>query len=279
VSALPIVLGFGVSDATGAAGIQADQLAIASMGCHPASVITGLTTLGTNSDNEWLAVDAEWVEAQARAVLQNLPVAAIKVGALASAEQVRPIAEVLAECDAVPVVLDPLIARADEEWAIDELLNAVRELLMPQATVVTLNLVRARRLIARSDDDERAESFSAANCARILTGWGAEFVLISDAEPGAEPIVNALYDESGLVRSDSLPRLACVAARFHGAGDTLSAALAGMLAHGADMPQAVQEANQYTAAALLHAYDAGLGIAVPNRLFWTGDGKEGKNAG
>ncbi len=279
MSVLPIVLGFGVSDATGAAGIQADQLAIASMGCHPASVITGLTTLGAKSDNEWLAVDAEWVEAQARAVLQNLPVAAIKVGALASAEQVQPIAEILAECDPVPVVLDPLIARAEEEWAIDELLYAVRELLMPQATVVTLNLVQARRLIARCNDDDRAESFNAADCAGILSGWGAEFVLISDAEPGAEPIVNALYDESGLVRSDSLPRFASATARFHGAGDTLSAALAGMLAHGTDMPEAVQEASQYTAAALMHAYDAGLGITVPNRLFWADKDRDGRDAG
>lgn len=271
MSSLPIVLSFGVSDCIGAAGMQADQLAVASMGCHSASVITAIAA-GEARDGSWLVIDEEQIEAQAQAVLQNMPVTAIKVGTLGSIEQAQPIAAVLADVDSVPVVLDPDFDSAPDEEAAGELAGALRELLVPQATVVTLNLAQARRFVGLTDDDEeRSQRLAAADCARELVGWGAEFVLLTDAEPGSALVVNALYDVGGLVRSDRLPRVDVHSTQVRGAGDTLSAALAGLLAQGLDVPEAAQEASQYTAAALVHAFHVGIGMAVPDRLFWAGE--------
>lgn len=276
MSSLPVVLTFGLSDATGAGGVQADQLACASMGCHPATVVTAIATTGREDGDDWLAIDAELVDVQARSVLQNMPVAAFKVGALADAEQVQPIAEALADFSDVPVVFDPVLDHSSgEEWQDDELVEAMRELLLPQTTVVTLSLARARAFAALGEPGERAETYSAAECGRYLVDCGAEYALVCDAEPGASSLVNMLFDESGLVRRDALPRLAHPAGgQFRGAGDTLSAGLAGLLAQGIDVPEAVQEASQYTTAALMHAFPAGLGVAVPDRLFWAGDDDE-----
>lgn len=273
MSSLPVVLTFGLSDATGAAGVQADQLACASMGCHPATVVTAIATTGREDGDDWLPIDAELVAVQARSVLQNMPVAAFKVGALANAEQVQPVAEALADFADVPVVLDPVLDHSSgEDWQDEELIEAMRELLLPQTTVVTLSLAQARTFAALGEPGELAETYTAADCARHLTDCGAEYALISDAEPAATALVNLLFDESGLVRRDALPRLAHPAGgRFRGAGDTLSAGLAGLLGQGIDVPEAVQEASQYTTAALMHAFSAGLGVAVPDRLFWAGD--------
>jgi hydroxymethylpyrimidine/phosphomethylpyrimidine kinase len=272
VSSLPVILSFGVSDGTGASGIQADQLAIASMGCHPASVVTAIATLGIDSD--WLPVEPDDVEAQARTVVQNMAVAAVKIGAIATVEQIRPIAEVLADFDSVPIVLDPVVDRF-EDWAASDFIDALRELVFPQATVVTLSLAQARRMIAAADDDDLGEGFTATQCGRRITEWGASYVLLTDVDSDAALIVNSLFDDGGLVRSDTLPRIERPASsRFHGAGDTLSAALAGLLGQGTDIADAVQEASQYTAAALINAFEAGLGISIPDRLFWAGDDDE-----
>ena len=273
MSSLPVVLSFGLSDATGSAGVQADQLACASMGCHPATVVTAIATTGREDGDDWLAIDSELVGVQAKSVLQNMAVAAFKVGALADAEQVQPVAEALADFSDVPVVLDPVLDHSSgEEWQDEDLVDAIRELLLPQTTVVTLNLMQARAFAAAGEPGEQAEGFSASDCAQHLIDGGAEYALICDAEPSASVLVNLLFDESGLVRRDALPRIAQPAGgHFRGAGDTLSAGLAGLLAQGIDVPEAVQEASQYTTAALMHAFSAGLGFAVPDRLFWAGD--------
>jgi len=273
MSTLPVVLTFGLADATGATGLPADQIACASMGCHTASVVTAVAAASAGGDSEWLPIDAEWVESQAKAVLQNMAVAAFKIGALASAEQVQPVAEILADCDDIPVVLDAVLDRSDaEEWEGDEIIEAIRELVLPQTTVAVMSLAQVRRFVAVADDDEQADAYSAADCARRLIDWGAEFVLISDSDAGSGFIVNGLYDDDGLMRTDSLPRISDPnGGQFRGAGDTLSAALAGLLAQGIDVPDAVQEAGQYTTAALMHAFGAGLGFSIPDRLFWAGE--------
>jgi hydroxymethylpyrimidine/phosphomethylpyrimidine kinase len=273
MSSLPVVLTIGASDASGAAGIQADQLAIASMGCHPASVITRIGNSESVEEDTFLAIDPEWLEAQAQGVLNNMAVAAFKVGTLGSIDQVQPIAAIVADYDAVPVVLDPGLQDAEDDDAAD-LAVAWRELLIPQATIVTLTLAQARRLISLvNEDDERAVELTAADCARELIGWGAEFALISDAEPGSSLVLSALYGDSGLVRSDTVPRPGS-GCRWSSVGATLSAALAGLLAQGVDLSEAAHEATQYAAAALLNAFPAGIGVMVPDRLFWAGEDED-----
>lgn len=296
MSAIPVVLSFGVSDASGASGVAADHMAIASMGCHAASIVTAITVGDEHGRAQWLPLDEEWVEGQAQAVLQDMAISAFKVGGLGSSDQVQPIAAILADYDSVPVVLDPAldaplatteIATGDD--AAQELALALHELLLPQATVLVVNLSQARRLVAVSNEgdgdsdsaDDRSHALPAGACAHELVAAGAGFVLITDAEPGSAQVINALYDSNGLVRTDAMPRIDTGLIRVRGAGDTLSAALAGLLAQGLDMPDAAQEASQYTGAALINALDVGLGVAIPDRLFWAGededDGEEGSS--
>lgn len=278
MSSLPVVLSFGASDASGAADLQADQLAIASMGCHPASVITAIAISARERVDEFVLLDDEAIEGQAQLILQNMAVAAFKVGVLAGADQVQPIAAILADYDTVPVVLEPKFGFADDDDADSDLAGALRELLVPQASVVFISLLQARRLVSLANgDEERSHDLPPAACARELIAWGTEFVLLSDVEPGSPQAVVALYDESGLVRSDALPRLDAPSTRLLGVADTLSAALAGLLAHGLDVPQACHEACQYTAAAVVHAFNAGIGVAIPDRLFWAGDDDDDDN--
>jgi hydroxymethylpyrimidine/phosphomethylpyrimidine kinase len=88
----PIVLVFAASDPTGGAGIQADITTLTSMGCHPLSVITAVTIQDTMGVEDVMPIDAEWVTDQARCVLEDMPVAAFKLGVLGSMEVITAVA-------------------------------------------------------------------------------------------------------------------------------------------------------------------------------------------
>ena len=104
----PIVLTFAASDPTGGAGLQADLMTLSALGCHGLSVTTALTVQDTIGVASILAIDADWVEEQARTLLEDMPVAAFKIGLLGSAEAMVVIAEILADYPTVPVILDPV---------------------------------------------------------------------------------------------------------------------------------------------------------------------------
>jgi len=126
----PLVLTFAASDPSGGAGIQADILTLASMGCHPLSVITAITVQDTMGVEALQPIDADWVADQARCLLEDMPVDAFKIGALGSVENITAIAEILSDYPDVPLVLDPVLASGrGDELASDEMLHALRELL------------------------------------------------------------------------------------------------------------------------------------------------------
>src|SRR3990170_1999013 len=93
----PLVMSFAATDPSGGAGLQADILTIASMGCHPLSVVTAITVQDTGGVDDVLPIDPEWVADQARAVLEDMPVAAFKIGLLGSGENNLAIAEVISD--------------------------------------------------------------------------------------------------------------------------------------------------------------------------------------
>jgi hydroxymethylpyrimidine/phosphomethylpyrimidine kinase len=258
----PVVLAFGASDPSGGAGIQADVLTLASMGCHPISVVTTLSVQDTLGVEGLHAIDAEWVADQARCVLEDMPIDAFKVGALGSVENIAAVAEVLSDYPDVPLVLDIVLASGrGEELASDEMVHAISELVLPQSTIVVANTLELRRLTESDDDDDPA----IASCAEKLIEAGCEYVLVTGTHEATKEVVNTLYSKSGAVRSDTWTRLPDA---FHGAGGTLAAAIAAMLANGLDMPEAVREAQDYTWHALKRAYRPGMGQFLPDRLFW-----------
>ncbi|MEQ1556484.1 MAG: hydroxymethylpyrimidine/phosphomethylpyrimidine kinase, partial [Gallionella sp.] len=148
----PLVMTFSATDPSGGAGMQADILTIASMGCHPLSVVTAITVQDTSGVDDVLAMDPEWVVDQARAMLEDVPVAAFKIGLLGSVDNIPAIAEVLADYPDVPLVLDPVLASGrGDELADEDMLDAMRELLIPQTTLMTPNSIEARRLAINED--------------------------------------------------------------------------------------------------------------------------------
>ncbi len=262
----PLVLTFAASDPSGGAGVQADILTLASMGCHPLSVITALTVQDTLGVEGVLAIDSDWVADQARALLEDVRVDAFKIGVLGSVENIAAIAEIVSDYPDVPLVLDPVLASGrGDELASDAMAHALRELLLPQTTIVTPNSLEARRL-AESDEDEDEPTL--ATCAARLIEAGAETVLITGTHESAPEVVNTLYGKAGVMRSDRWPRLA---GSFHGSGCTLASAIAAMLANGLDLPDAVREAQEYTWQALDKAFRPGMGQMIPDRLFWARD--------
>ena len=245
----PIVLTFAASDPTGGAGLQADLLTLGALGCHPLSVLTALTVQDTSGVEHLETIRAELVTRQARRVLAETEVAALKAGVLGSAENARAVAAIAREHADVPLVLDPVLASGrGDALASDAVLNAMLELLVPRATVVTPNTLEAKRL----------------GGAQRLLELGARYVLITGThEPSAE-VINKLYDAGGLVREDRWQRLE---GSYHGSGCTLASAIAAGLAKGRGVQDAVREAQEFTWRALATGFRTGAGKALPNRFF------------
>ena len=258
-SSPPVVLAFAASDPTGGAGIQADLLTLASLGCHPLSVLTGLTVQDTRGVESLRAIETALVERQARHVLQDIPVAAFKLGVLGSAGTARIIAAILAEHPRIPAVLDPVLASGRGDALADSAsLEALRSALLPRVTVLTPNSLEARRLAGAAPDADLAA------CARELARLGCTYVLVTGThEEGAE-VVNTLYNANGVVREDRWRRLS---GSYHGSGCTLASAIAALLAKGAAVERAVQQAQEYTWRALSAGFSPGHGQAIPDRFF------------
>ena len=250
-SAPPNVLAFAASDPTGGAGIQADVLTLAGLGCHPLTVLTALTVQDTHGVQRLQAVDAGLVADQARCLLAELPVAAFKLGVLGSAANAAVVADMLGARARVPVVLDPVLAsgRGDalaDGALLEALLEALRTRLTPLATVITPNSLEARAL----------------GGVDALLALGCRYVLVTGTHADTPEVVNTLHDARGVVREDRWPRLN---ASYHGSGCTLASAIAARLALGDAVPEAVRAAQAYTWRALERGFKPGSGQHFPRR--------------
>jgi hydroxymethylpyrimidine/phosphomethylpyrimidine kinase len=266
----PIVLTFSATDPSGGAGMQADILTIASMGCHPLSVVTAVTVQDTMGVDDVLPMDAEWVADQARAVLEDMPVAAFKIGLLGSVENIAAIAEIISDYPDVPLILDPILASGrGDELANEDMRDAMRELLLPQTTILTPNSIEARRLIQDEENDEDNPTLS--ECAKRIMLLGCEYVLVTGTHENTPKVINTLYGVRGVVRTDNWPRLP---GSYHGSGCTLASAIAALLANGLSVEEAVKEAQEYTWQSLQYGFRPGMGQYIPDRLFWARDDED-----
>ena len=267
----PIVLTFAATDPTSGAGLQADLLTLCALGCHPLAVVTAITVQDTAGVDGVTAIDPDWVTDQARLVLEDMPVAAFKIGLLGSVENIAAVAEVVSDYPDVPLVLDPVLASGrGDELATEDMISALRELLLPQTTILTPNSAEARRLV--QDDSEETEHLQLGICAERLLAFGCEYVLITGTHENTPQVINTLYGSDGVVRTDTWERLS---GSYHGSGCTLASAIAAMLANGLDLPEAVREAQEYTWQALAAAFRPGMGQYIPDRLFWAREVDEG----
>ncbi len=255
---IPIVLALSGSDPSGGAGIQADIESLLSHGCHCAPVITAVTVQDTQTVYSYAPLGGTLIMEQARAVLEDMPVAAIKIGMLGSSEAVEAICGVLQDYPNIPVVLDPIVASGNgATLAEKDVLEAIDSLLLPHVTVLTPNSPEARILAPAADNLDA--------CAMALLDKGCEFVLITGTHENTSAVTNSFYGNHRLLESYTWERLN---GSFHGSGCTLAASIAGLLAQGLEPLSAVHEAQAYTWETLARATRLGMGQALPNRLFW-----------
>ena len=268
----PCVMTFAATDPSGGAGLQADILALASIGCHPLSVATGITVQDTVGVESVMAFDADWINDQARTILEDIKVSAFKLGLLGSVENVAVIAEIMADYPDVPLLIDPILTSGrGDELTNDEMQSAMCELLFPQATLITPNSLEARRLAFYEEGDEVKHTSLGESALRLLE-MGSEYVLITGTHERTLDVVNSLYGSGGLIKDYHWERLS---GSYHGSGCTLTSAIAACLAHGLSMEEAIQEAQEYTWQALKNAFRPGMGQFIPDRFFWARDEEEG----
>ena len=259
--AYPAVMAFSGNDPTGGAGIQADIEALASMGCHAAPVITSLTIQDTQDIQGYVPIDASLLVQQARAVLEDIPIAAFKIGMLGSVEVIEAVHTILTDYSDIPVVLDPvLVAGGGSEIADEEMIEAITSLLLPQTTILTPNSIEARILAHEAD--------SLDACAQELLEMGCEYVLVTGTHEATTDVTNILYGDRRKLESFTWDRLP---ETYHGSGCTLAAAIAGLIAQGMEPFAAIHEAQEYTWESLRAGYRLGMGQHLPNRFFWARD--------
>ena len=251
----PVVAIIAGNDPSGGAGVAADIQTVTALGGHPAPVITALTVQDTRNAYRVEATAPELVIEQARAVFDDLPVRAVKIGLLPTAETATAVAEFLADYRHVPLVLDPvLVAAGGADLAERALADVLLERLMPLATVATPNALEIRRLGGETGDR--------ASRAATLLARGCRWVLVKGADEDTPGVENALYGEG----FDSTYRWRRLPESYHGSGCTLASAIAVLLARGRPVPVAVQDAQRYTIEALRTGFRPGRGQYIPRRL-------------
>ena len=271
---LACVLVFNANDPSGAGGLTGDVLAMGSVGAHTLPVVTGSYARDTSGIHDFFPFDEEAVSEQARTIAEDVPVQVIKVGFAGSPENLAVIAEIADDYEGVPVVAYmPNLSWWDDN-RIDDYLDAFRELLLPQTSVLIGHHSTLRRWLLPEWDGERNPS--PRDIARAASEMGVPYTLVTGVPLPDQYIDNVLATPETVVAHEKFERIEAV---FAGAGDTLSSALAALLATGMDLPEASREALAYLDRCLDEGFRPGMGQVVPDRLFWAqpeGETEEGQ---
>ena len=257
------VMTFNASDPSGIGGLAADVTAIASAGGHALCVVTGAYVRDTTEIFDHICFDEEVVSEQARTALEDISVGAIKVGFVGNPENISVIAEIAADYAKIPLVA----YMPNLSWwnvsNIDDYLDAFRELLLPQTTVLIGNHSSLWRWLLPDWQGERSPS--AKDIAKAAAQFGVPYSLVTGIPLPDQFIDNVLATPLSVLYSEKFERFEAV---FSGAGDTLSAALVALLANGHDLELAAGEALKYLDQALGAGFNPGMGHSVPDRMFW-----------
>lgn len=257
------VMVFNSNDSSGAAGIGADLLAIASVGAHALTVVTGAYARDTTAIYDHFALDDEAVTEQARAILEDIPVQAIKVGFVGTPENLSAIAELASDYSDIPLIAYMPDLSWWQEDQIDLYQDACTELLLPQVTVLVGNHSTLSRWLLPEWNSERTPT--ARDIARAANAFGVAYTLVTGIPLADQFIDNVLSSPTAQMCSHKFERFE---ASFFGAGETLSAALAALIATETELTEAVSEALSYLDRCLEGGFRPGMGNVLPDRLFW-----------
>ncbi|HWI80582.1 bifunctional hydroxymethylpyrimidine kinase/phosphomethylpyrimidine kinase [Ramlibacter sp.] len=257
------VIVFNASDPSGAGGLAADISAIASVGAHALPVVTGAYARDSAEIYEHFPFEEEAVAEQARSILEDVPVQVFKVGFVGSPETISTIAEIAADYAEVPLIAYMPDLSWWDEGEIDLYLDAFRELMLPQTTVLVGNHSTLWRWLLPEWSSERSPA--PRDIAKAAADLGVPYTLVTGIPLPEQYIDNVLATPQAVLCSEKFERFEAV---FSGAGDTLSAALAALVASGTDLAGAATEALAYLDRCLDAGFRPGMGNVVPDRLFW-----------
>ncbi len=248
------VLTIAGSDSIGGAGIQADLKTFAAMDCYGVCVITALTAQNTLGVNDIMGVDAEFVGKQINAIYEDVTVDAVKIGMLYSASIIEVVAERLLKYNAKNIILDPvMISTSGSQLLQNDAISALKERLIPIATLITPNLPEAEALSGMKD-------IAADNMKEVLdrlANLGSKHVLIKGGHGSGEQLTDYLYLNNQKIIEHTKPKI--YTKNTHGTGCTLSSAIAAFLAKGFDIKKAVKNGIDNVQQAIIRGADYELG--------------------
>jgi hydroxymethylpyrimidine/phosphomethylpyrimidine kinase len=260
-SSLPIVLIFGPFDPSGSSSLPADAVTCATLGCHALSTLTAIRVQDTVGIEEIQPVAPELIDDQARCLLEDMAVQAIKIGPLYTPESVSALAQIAADYNQVPLVLH-LTAWPDEAALEDidseDVLSATLELLLPQTDIV----IADHNLMVQWQAEGLLSTIDAASPAQALLQCGAKWVLSTAApiRPGQSAYLLQGQENETFNWAWQAP-----AARLHDADGPLVCAVACQLAMGLDAPQAVEAAIKQAMPLAANSFKPGMGHPLINR--------------
>jgi hydroxymethylpyrimidine/phosphomethylpyrimidine kinase len=278
------VMCFNASDPSGAGGMAGDVATIAAMGAHALPVVTSIVMRDTADTFDQHEIDADAVAEQARTILEDVTISGWKVGFLGSADNVAAVAEILSDYTEIPLVSYlPNLSWLEEDH-LQPYLDAFRELILPATEVLVGSHKTLQDFLLPEWDSERPPS--ARELAVAAGEHGTRYVLVTgvmlagkaSAKTTEQFIDNVLASPQGAITGEKFERFD---AAFIGAGDTLAAALAALLAAGSELQPAVGEALSFLDQSLDAGFRPGMGGIVPDRFFWAlpppeeGEGEEG----
>jgi len=257
------IMVFNASDPSGAGGLGADAVTIASVGGHALTVATGAYARDSARIFEHFPLDEEAVAEQARAVLEDVQVDVVKVGFLGTPENISAVAEITADYEEVPVIAYMPDLSWWREDDIEAYLDAFRELLLPQTTVLVGNHSTLWRWLLPDWTHQRSPT--PRDIAKAASEMGVPYTLVTGVPLPEQFVENVLASPQTVL---STAKFELFDAVFSGAGDTLSAALAALLANGNDLAEATAEALHYLDRSLDAGFRPGMGNVLPDRMFW-----------
>lgn len=258
------VLTIAGSDSGGSAGLQADMRTFAMLGVHGCSALTAVTVQNTLGVRGFHEIPVEFVAGQISAVVSDIGIEAAKTGMLASSDIIKTIVATWRSeglDGTVPLVVDPVCAsNVGEPLLHPSALDAMRDDLIPLATLVTPNLDEVRLLVGIDviDDDSQRDA------ARALHALGPQWALVKGGHLRSSPTSSDLLFDGVDFHKFAAVRVAT--RHDHGAGDTLAAAVTAALAHGFPVPEAVGFAKHWVTECIRAAYPLGRGHGPVNGM-------------
>jgi len=260
VSPMGRVLIVAGSDSSGGAGIQADIKTVTMFGAYAASAVSAITVQNTRGVSDVLPLEPDIIVRQMQAVLDDIGADVVKTGMLHSTQVIEAVAQELDVRSGLKLVVDPVMVATSGDLLLQEdAMIALRNLLVPAATILTPNMPEAARLTGQTvetlDDQKRA--------ADALMGLGPRAVLVKGGHGQGPDVHDVLVTEESIEVMSS-PRIDTL--HTHGTGCTLASAIAALLSQGVPMRDAVSIARDYVHEAIATAPGLGKGHGPLNHM-------------